>query len=50
MATLKDRIDKAVSAFEVAQKAKEAVNRATQYNTTVSKVAKIQRELKNQSS
>lgn len=50
MATLKERIDKAVTQFAISQKAKAATEKSARYNTTISELAKAQRELKNQGS
>lgn len=49
METLKERIDKAVSQFETAQKAKKAADRSAEYLRSVSEIAKRQREMKDQS-
>lgn len=50
MATLKDQIDKAVTALEKTQKAKAAAEAVKRYDETLSGLAKNIREMKDQKS
>lgn len=50
MATIKEKLDKAIQQLEKTQKAKAAAARSGQYNTAMSEIAKKQAEIKRQSS
>jgi len=50
MASLKERIEQAVSAYEKTRKGEKAAEAVAKYNRTISELAKNAREIKNQKS
>jgi hypothetical protein len=50
MASIKDKIDRAITAYETAKKAKAGAEASRQYNTTLSELAKLRKNAESQNS